>query len=135
MAVRREPVPAAAEQLHDSIACFAGNSLIKPELLDRMVQLHAPAPDPWVIAALHLDPRIGSDLLARLVDPLPAAFAPRIHEARHHQRLRAGAAFRFAAFHEQLVDAYLTRLALGHAARDRGAGPDLLSPVCLKEPK
>ena len=62
---------------------------VEPEVLDRVRQLDPAAADPRMIAPAHLERGVLAHLLAGLVD---ARFAGE-HQPRHHQRLRAGAAF------------------------------------------
>ena len=86
-------------------------------MLNGMGQLDPAATYPRMIAAAHFERGIPGQLLAGLGD-LGLA---RKHYARHHQRLRAGAAFDKIALDQQVIYTFLFGgfVCIGHGPESR----------------
>ena len=78
-----------------------------------------------MIASPHFDHGISGYLLARLFDPRLLYE----HQPCHDQRLCPRATLRLAAFDEQLVDPFLSALALHHGTARYAYGTEHATPL------
>ena len=99
----------------------AQNRGIDGKVIQSMRQLQAAPGYPWVIRPLDAKRNVDGDLMTRFIEP----FGLRRYQSGHNQGLRAGAAFREAPFHEQLVET-----AFGGFGHAYPAGPDQAQASC-----